>query len=88
MDRYLNDKFSSFYMAVAETLDDITAQKKRANTLRLITVIIALAVIAAGVLPLLNQYGIIGFELQLPAIAINSLLIVAGLFLLLNAMRS
>ena len=74
-------------MAVAETLDDIRAQKKRGDTLRLISVIIALAVIAAGVLPLLNQYEIIGFELQLPTIAINSLLIVAGLFLLLNSMR-
>ena len=87
MDRYLNDKFPSFSMAVTDTLDDINAQKKRTNSIRLISVIIALIVIAAGIVPLLNRYEIIGFELQLPAIAINALLIVAGLFLLLHAMR-
>jgi len=87
MDRYLNDKFSSFSMAVADTLDDINAQKKRTNSLRLITVVFALVLIAAGIIPLLNRYEIIGFELQLPVIAINFLLMFAGIFLLLHAMR-
>ncbi|MBW3013262.1 hypothetical protein KY340_03570 [Candidatus Woesearchaeota archaeon] len=74
-------------MAVAKTLEEIKEKSQRTFSLRIVSFFFALALIALGGIPLLNKYGFIGFNLELSVFILNLLLLIGGVFLLINSLR-
>ena len=56
------------------------------DTLRIISIVISLVIIAAGIIPILNNFGVIGFTIPfLNALVFNILFVLEGLFLTIAA---
>ncbi len=54
--------------------------------MRMITLLVALAVLAVGIIPLLNTFGVIGFTIPFLTVALyNIIFVIEGIFLIIAA---
>lgn len=69
---------AGFYLMITSFLED--------DTMRVVSIIVALAVLAIGIIPLLNSFGIIGFTIPFLSVNVyNIIFVIEGLFLIFAA---